>query len=71
MTNEKEIFVDVEGFDGYKIGNLGILLGRQGKPMKPSLCKDDYLQANLMIGTKALRKLIHRLIAEHFVHKPE
>jgi len=71
MTNEKEIFVDVEGFNGYKIGNLGTLISRYGRPMKPSLCNDDYLAAVLKLNKKNVGKLIHRLVAEHFVNKPE
>ncbi|RNI32234.1 HNH endonuclease [Rufibacter immobilis] len=70
MTNLEEVFVDVEGFKGYKIGNYGTLLGKLGKPMRPSLCNDGYLQTDVQLNGKSVGKLIHRLVAEHFVPKP-
>ena len=81
-----ELFVDVKGYEGlYQISNLGTvkslehsIIRSNGKKqtfkeriIKPVLTKDGYYIVSLWKKGKGDRRLVHRLIAEHFIPNPD
>ena len=75
---EKEIWKDIEGFEGlYQISNMGNVKSlnyhRTGKEriMKGRKDKDGYLLAHLSKDGKAKNYQIHRLVAIAFIPNPD
>lgn len=71
------IWKDVEGFEGiYKVSNEGVLVGAprhgtKGGVKKRSKIKRGYERYRLSKDGKSYHKLVHRLLAEHFIPNPE
>lgn len=69
----KEIYVDIKGFDGYKISNFGNVLSKKRKkecllkPFKRGSKKDGYLVVRLHDGISSRDYAIHRLVADAFI----
>lgn len=81
----EEIWKDINGFESiYQISNFGNVKScdkrvkngngyavRKGKQLKPNLTKGGYYSVHLYIGQRKREpKLIHRLVAEHFLSNP-
>lgn len=81
MDNEKEIWKDIQGWEGYQVSNWGRVkscervvidtLGRR-QPFKETILipQNDnrgYLRVNLYKNKKMTHYLIHRLVAEAFI----
>ena len=77
----KEIWKDIEGYEGYQVSNLGRVksLDRidsnnhslKGVILKPYISNSGYLLVGLYKQQKRDRKLLHRLVAEAFIPNPE
>lgn len=77
--NDEEIWMDIEGYEGYQVSNLGRArsldridsLGRlwKGKIRKPFSDKDGYQLVQLCKDGKRKAFLVHRLIYEAFCGK--
>ena len=77
VENSKEIWRDVEGYDGkYQISNLGrarsLYEGKQPRIiiLKPMKQKNGYLYVSLWKNNKKKNILLHRLVAMSFVDNP-
>ena len=73
-----EVFVRVENFPSYLIGDQGTVLslnyrGNTGrtKEMGKYVQRDGYQQVELYKNGEGKRITVHRLVAKHFVRKPE
>lgn len=74
-----EIWVDIEGFEGYyqisNRGNARSLKNNHGtsriKMRVPVPCKKGYLYLLRSVGGVASRDSYHRLVAKHFIPNPE
>ena len=65
-----EIWKDIEGFPGYKISNLGVILGiKMKKPLKLAFDSDGYNHVSLSNESGKYTKKVHRLVAEAFLGK--
>ena len=63
-----EIFAD---FHGYKIGNLGTIIGLKGKPLIPAITTKGYHKVFLSLPRQKPRWYkVHRLVAMMFCHNP-
>ena len=77
----KEIWKDIEGYEGYQVSNLGMVrsLDRidsnnhplKGAILKPYISNSGYLLVGLYKQHKRDRKLLHRLVAEAFIPNPD
>lgn len=74
MTQELEIWKDIEGFEGsYQVSNLGRVnslhsnRSNQGGILKPKPHPQGYLCVNLYSNKKRKTELVHRLVALAFV----
>ena len=77
----KEIWKDIEGYEGYQVSNLGRVrsLDRidsnnhplKGAILKPYISNSGYLLVGLYKQQKRNRKLLHRLVAEAFIPNPD
>ena len=77
----KEIWKDIEGYEGYQVSKLGRVrsLDRidsnnhplNGVILKPYISNSGYLLVGLYKQQKRDRKLLHRLVAEAFIPNPE
>ena len=77
----KEIWKDIEGYEGYQVSNLGRVksLDRidsnnhplKGVILKPYISNSGYLLVGLYKQQKRDRKLLHRLVAEAFIPNPD
>lgn len=64
--------ITIKDFEWYSISSTGIVTNeRTGKLLKPILRKNGYLQVNLSIKGKRKSIMIHQLVAESFLDKPE
>jgi len=64
------ILKQIEGFNDYKVSNIGDVYSEKYnkfKKLKPRLNSKGYLYVNLCVKGKYSSKIIHRLVAEHFV----
>lgn len=66
----EEIWNDTE-YNGYKVSNLGRVIGKRGNILKPIKHKNNYLFVGICIE-KGLTKIesIHRLVAKAFIPNP-
>ena len=69
----KEIFVDIKGYPGYQISNMGrIWSTKSNQYLKPFLNNSGYRMINIKAANgKRKGELIHRLVAIHFVDNPD
>lgn len=69
---QEEIWVDVKGYEGlYQISNQSRLKNKVGKIVTPIINKAGYYRHNLSNKSKRQEKLVHRLVAEHFIPNPD
>lgn len=76
MSEEKEVWKDIQGFNGkYRISNLGrvVSIKKTIPPtlMNPCLNGAGYYVVRLSLNNKAKNFLLHRLIAESFIPNPQ
>lgn len=63
-----EIFAD---YNGYRIGNLGTVIGKTGKAMKPAITTKGYHKVMLSLPRHKPRWFkVHRLVAMMFCRNP-
>ena len=72
MKNNKEIWKDIQGYEGlYQVSNLGrIKSGYKSIILQPGVCR-GYLIVNLYKDKKGLSQKVHRLVAQAFIPNPE
>ena len=73
MTNEQEIWREIEGYPDYRVSNLGRIQSCRKKPgewrlITPAVTKDGYARVSLRneVG-KGKTLSVHRLVAKAFV----
>ena len=67
-----DVFVDIPGYEGYKVNRLGHVMGSSGKILKPQKDKDGYSYTKCNIIPQTRRRLfIHRAIALAFIPNPD
>ena len=68
----EEIWKEIEGFDNYKISNLGRVKNiKFDRLVKPLLDNKGYIMVNLYKDGKMKRLSLHRLIAIAFIPNPD
>ena len=77
----KEIWKDIEGYEGYQVSNLGRVksLDRidsnnhplKGVILKPYISNSGYLLVGLYKQQRCYKKLVHRLVGEAFIPNPD
>ena len=79
--NDSEVWKDIAGYEGlYKVSDKGNVYSVErkdsrgnkcgGRTLKPRYDKDGYLRVTLYKDGKEKKKVIHRLVAEAFIHNP-
>lgn len=63
----QEIFAD---YHGYKVGNLGTIIGPKGKPLSPSVTPKGYHKVVLVYNHRKHTVRVHRLVAMMFCRNP-
>lgn len=63
------IWKEIKGFENYQISNTGLIRNEE-KILSP-FDNNGYDRIQLVNGDKKQKKLIHRLVAEHFIPNPE
>ena len=63
------IWKKIKGFENYQISNTGFI--RSKKKILSPFDNNGYDRIQLVNGDKKQKKLIHRLVAEHFIPNPE
>lgn len=85
ITLEGEEWRDVVGYEGlYVVSNMGRIVflhrivsnGKSVREISPKLCKftintDGYAIVHIHVNNKVLRRLVHRVVADAFIHNPE
>jgi hypothetical protein len=68
-----ENWKDIEGFEGYyQVSDLGnVKSTRSGKILKPILINSGYLTVTLCVDYSKTTRLLHRLVAYHWIENPE
>ena len=70
--NVEEEWKDVDGYDGYKVSNLGNVKGRKGWILKQTSCKLGYKSVSLYTTkTEFINKRVSRIVALAFIPNPE
>lgn len=72
IYKDGEIFKDIKGYSLYKISNYGTVISSyDGSEIKQTINKGGYCKVGLY--SNGIRKdfLIHKLVAEHFLDKPD
>lgn len=66
-----EVFKEIEGFNSYKISNIGRVINDKGQELKHRILSNrGYKQVSLWDGKKHKKKYIHRLLAVAFIPNP-
>lgn len=60
-----EIFKNID--ENYKVGNMGSVLGFNGKPLSAKTKSNGYKEVNLYLDKKGSSKYVHRLVADAFL----
>lgn len=63
-------WVEIRDFPNYFVTDGG-LVKYKGKPLKPKVDRDGYLQVSMFKNGKWYHKKVHRLVAEYFVPNPD
>jgi hypothetical protein len=58
-------------YGDYKVGNQGTIIGKHGKPMKPSINHCGYAKTGIYNDNKVKGVHFHRLIAELWIPNPD
>lgn len=69
MSTIKELWLPIKGYEGlYEVSNTGYVRSiRRNIMIKPYLNHTGYLMVNLWCNCKQDKRLVSRLVAEHFV----
>lgn len=71
----EEIYLPINGYENYyeisNIGNVRSTSYKGVKVLKPSTTKNGYLNVILCVNQVKIHKLVHRLVAEHFIKNDE
>lgn len=69
---EKEKFVDVKGFPGYMISNLGNVISFKRDVFKPlkRIYRKEYVAVSLNRNNHNNTRSLPKLVAEHFLDNP-
>ncbi len=68
----EEIFRDIDGFANYAVSNHGYVINKKsGRILKPGADQNGHLLVSLHNRGKGHSKLLHRLVAQAFLSKPE
>ena len=62
---------EFKDYGDYKVGNQGTIIGKFGKPMKPSINHCGYAKIGIYNDNKLKVFHIHRLIAELWIPNPD
>lgn len=66
-----EMWKDIEGFEGrYQISSWGRVRNKDGMILKPYTNNKGYVKISLQEGRRAIKKRIHRLVAQAFIPNP-
>ena len=68
--NMEEIWKSIPGFEDYTVSNLGRVMNKHGRIMKPSNHKQGYKLIGLKKDKKLYGKQVHRLVALAFIPNP-
>lgn len=74
MENNKEIWKNIAGFEGYQVSNFGRVksfYGKKERILKAGLRSNGYLNVILCKNGKMKCFLIHRLVANAFIDNPD
>lgn len=63
--------MEIKGYPNYQILEDGTVIGARGKELKPDINSVGYKRVSLCKNGKVLRVFVHRLVALHFLEKPE
>ena len=66
-----EEFKELLEYPGYKIGNLGTVIGKFGRPLKPRISNDGYYRHKIYTDDGNFDKNVHRLVAEAWIPNPK
>lgn len=69
----KEIIMNIKGYEEYQILSNGVVIGKNGNPMKPQMDSKGYLRVQLKDPSKengVATFKIHRLVATHYIPNP-
>lgn len=66
----KEIWKKICDSNGYEISNKGRLRNKNNLIIKPTICKNGYLEYALWKNGKRKVILAHRLVAKYFIDNP-
>lgn len=69
----KEIIMNIKGYEEYQILSNGVVIGKNGNPMKPQMDSKGYLRVQLKDPSKengVATFKVHRLVATHYIPNP-
>ena len=67
-----EIYVDIPGYEGYQVSNLGnVWSSKTKKILKPYETQKGYLTVGFWLNGKKKRLYVHRLVAQAFLLNPQ
>ena len=67
----KEIWKDIEGYEGYKVSNYGRVIGMSGVVLKQMTKNNGYKQVTICNNIHRKSALVHRLVAKAFIENPK
>lgn len=69
----KETIMNIKGYEEYQILSNGVVIGKNGTPMKPQMDSKGYLRVQLKDPSKengVATFKVHRLVATHYIPNP-
>ena len=69
----KETIMNIKGYEEYQILSNGVVIGKNGNPMKPQMDSKGYLRVQLKDPSKengVATFKVHRLVATHYIPNP-
>ena len=71
ISRSAEIWKEINGFEGYKVSNLGRIINSKGKQIKP-FKKGNYGHGMVSLSKngKSKKFQVHRLVAQAFIKNP-
>lgn len=69
---KNEIWKEVKGTNGkYKVSSFGRVIGAYGKLVKPVPTPKGYVRVKIWYGSTYRTRMVHRIVAEAFIPKPD
>lgn len=69
---KNEIWEDVKGTNGkYKVSSFGRIIGAYGRLIKPIRTPKGYVRVKIWYGSTYRTRMIHRIVAEAFIPRPD